>query len=119
MQQTNVIHVAQGGTVILPGQSQNTQVNHHGNQQVNQARSDIKISKHVENDRLILPHNILNFGSSSFPKIKATLKEDFTRSSKIQIIGINLVFTTNNSLRKPLDHKWAGTKCAVSLTISL
>ena len=64
MQQTNVIHVAQGGTVILPGQSQNTQVNHHGNQQVNQARSDIKLSKHVvENDRLILPQNILNFGS--------------------------------------------------------
>ena len=43
MQQTNVIHVAQGGTVILPGQSQNTQVNHQPNiSMTNQARSLLK-----------------------------------------------------------------------------
>ena len=50
MQQTNVIHVAQGGTVILPGQSQSTQVNHVNQQvnpQVNQARSHKKHKKKI------------------------------------------------------------------------
>jgi hypothetical protein len=50
MQQTNVIHVAQGGTVIFPGsQHGNTQINHQNPAQVQTSMSQMNF---VQNQQL-------------------------------------------------------------------
>jgi len=52
MQQTNVIHVAQGGTVILPsGNAQNTQINQNA-QQSPQAVQNISHMNFAQNQQM-------------------------------------------------------------------